>query len=236
MNTSEGLTNLAPALIAAQKQMPAISKNTPGHGYKYASLDDIMPKIRPVLADNGLAIVQMINGTDMIGLTTRLIHESGEWLEDTIYAPPDDGQRRNSVQAAGSTITYLRRYGIAALLGLADETDTDGVTEPAKNGHADSRGAASPQAQAQRQRPTQDIKPPMPTEAMKKKFHALGSEVYGDEWDDRRPALVEAVSHKREGGQSVISSNDLYRAEMQLLIDGMNDKLANIREAANGTN
>jgi len=214
MKTSETLMELAHALVAAQSEMPGIDKDGKGYNYRYATLDNIMTKIRPVLSANGLAVIQMTTGVDGIGLTTRLIHESGEWIEDTIYAPPDESQTRSSIQSAGSTITYLRRYGIAALLGLADETDTDGIRE-SSNGQK----AEPPPSK-------QDIKPPMPTDVMKKKFHMLGSKLYGDEWDDKRPQLVTAVTHGR-----AISSNDLYRAEMQHLIDGMEEKL-NAKEAA----
>lgn len=74
-----------------------------------------------------------------------------------------------------------------------------------------------------------DLTPPVPTEEMKKQFHALGSKLYGDEWDDKRPELVKAASKKRQGGP-VTSSNDLYRAEMQHLIDGMNERLQTTEE------
>ena len=60
-----------------------------------------------------------------------------------------------------------------------------------------------------------------PTEAMKKAFHAIGSKKYGDAWDDKRSQLVKAISKKRDGGPVVTSSNELYRAEMAHLIDGM---------------
>lgn len=219
MRTSDTLGELAPALVAAQKKMPGIDKDGKGYNYRYATLDNIMAKVRPVLSDNGLAVVQMTTGTDSIGLTTRLIHESGEWIEDTIFAPPDESQTRSSIQSAGSTITYLRRYGIAALLGLADETDTDGIRQNGQH-------AEAPPAK-------KNVKPPMPTEAMKKKFHADGKKLYGDEWDDKRPELVKAISKKRHEGGPVTSSNDLYRAEMQNLIDGMEDKL---KEADNADN
>ena len=63
----------------------------------------------------------------------------------------------------------------------------------------------------------------MPTDAMKRKFHAKGTKKYGDAWDDKRPELVKAISAKRDG-DPVTSSNDLYRAEMQYLIDGMEAK------------
>jgi hypothetical protein len=66
---------------------------------------------------------------------------------------------------------------------------------------------------------------PMPTAAQKKRYHATGKKLHGDAWDDIRPKQVEAITKRRDSGEVVTSSNDLTRAEMQYLIDGMADKL-----------
>jgi hypothetical protein len=72
----------------------------------------------------------------------------------------------------------------------------------------DERAETSPQAQAERQ--------PM-TAKKRKEFHAIGTEAYGPDWDDKRKAFCAALG--------VESSNDLTMAQAQKLIDGMRKKL-----------
>jgi hypothetical protein len=123
------VANLALALSKAQAAFPAIPRDktvtvktrTGGeYTFKYAPLDTVLAKVREPLAANGLAISQLLDGGYLV---TLLIHESGQYLEGRTPLPrdPDD-----TVQAFGSAITYLRRYAIQALLGIATEEDDDG--------------------------------------------------------------------------------------------------------------
>lgn len=118
---------LAAALAKAQAAFPPISRDktvtvqtTKGGTYtfKYAPLDSILAAVRGPLAENGLAIVQLL---DEDVLVTSLLHESGAILSGRTPIPQSEG-----VQAYGSAITYLRRYSIQALLGIAAEEDDDG--------------------------------------------------------------------------------------------------------------
>lgn len=61
-----------------------------------------------------------------ISVTTRLIHKSGQWIEDTVSVPLEGQKGLNLSQAAGSIITYLRRYGWQTILGINGEPDNDG--------------------------------------------------------------------------------------------------------------
>jgi len=151
MRTSDSINELATALSAAQGEMKAapMTGRNPHLKNKYATLNDIIDTARPVLAKHALAYVQMPTSPDnpeipMIGLTTRLMHKSGEWLEDEMYFPVDPGSNRavNPAQVAGSTITYMRRYALAAMLGIVADEDADGEQPQAK---------PQPAAQPQRQ-------------------------------------------------------------------------------------
>jgi len=86
----------------------------------------------------------------------------------------------------------------------------------------------TPEPNGQKPQPPAEPEPvieaPKPSATMRKKFHATGVELYGDEWDDKRPELTKAISKGR-----VTSSNDLTRDEMTKLIEGMEHKL-DIRE------
>ena len=117
---------LAAALVAAQadlKAPPFDSQSTAfgGKPYRYASLQSVIGVVRPALAKHGLAVIQQLgnDGPDLL-VTTRLMHVSGESLESVQRAPcPSKPQDR------GGVITYLRRYGLNALLCLAAEEDDD---------------------------------------------------------------------------------------------------------------
>ncbi len=63
----------------------------------------------------------------VIAVTTRISHIQGHFEETTLSAPSDTSGSKNAIQAIGSTISYLQRYGILALTGLATtDQDDDG--------------------------------------------------------------------------------------------------------------
>lgn len=126
MSEYEGL---AAALAKAQASFPTISrdkevtvqtKNGGSYKFKYAPLDKILDKVRKPLSDNGLSIIQLL---DEDVLVTSLLHSSGAMISGRTPIPAAEG-----IQAYGSAITYLRRYAIQALLGIAAEEDDDGNT------------------------------------------------------------------------------------------------------------
>jgi len=118
------LPKLAAALVAAQKDLtnPKLDKTNPHYHSKYASLAGIIDTIRPALLKHGLAIVQPIDSAEpgFVSVATILVHTSGETMHSAQRAAaPSDPQKM------GSLITYLRRYGIAAMLSVAGDEDDD---------------------------------------------------------------------------------------------------------------
>lgn len=93
--------------------------------YKHAGLYQATEKINAELSKHGLSLswVPKTNGT--ISVTTKITHELGHSEEATISAPSDNSGSKNAVQAIGSTITYLQRYGLLALCGLATVDQDD---------------------------------------------------------------------------------------------------------------
>ena len=155
MKTSDTLSELATALGAAQAEMSAapMTGRNPHLKNRYATLNDIIDTARGPLANHGLSYVQMPTSPDnpeipMIGLRTRLMHKSGEWLEDEMYFPVDPGSNRavNPAQVAGGIITYMRRYALAAMLGIVADEDADGEQPQAQ------AAQAKPQQQPQGKR------------------------------------------------------------------------------------
>ena len=109
------------ALVKAQAEFGPLIKDSKGYNYKYAQLDQLLDVVRPVLIKHGLGVIQQPTSCeDKIGVRTILIHESGESLmsEYSIKLA-----KANDPQAAGSVITYFRRYALMALCGIAPEDD-----------------------------------------------------------------------------------------------------------------
>ena len=126
---SEQLNELAVALSKAQAEMPAVPMNAVNKflGNRYADLTTMIQTATPVLAKNGLSISQQPISLDgQVGVTTTLMHSSGQWIEDTISLPLGDQKGLTLAQVTGSIITYLRRYSYGAIIGLATDEDTDG--------------------------------------------------------------------------------------------------------------
>ena len=127
MNKSDSISNLTAALVKAQADFPAVPKTKEvivnssrgNYAFRYAPLEDMLRIIRPILAAHGLGVVQGAQGET---LETTIIHASGEWIS---HAMPltDPG----TAQAYGAQITYKRRYGLKAALGI--ETDDDNSEE-----------------------------------------------------------------------------------------------------------
>jgi len=133
MKMSDSIKNLAAALAAAQAEMPAAELNAvnPFLKNKFADLGSIISASRPVLAQHDLSVSQLpITVDGSIGVTTVLMHSSGEWIESTIVLPIAVEKGKSVAQVAGSIITYLRRYSLAAVLSMYADEDTDGDKAP----------------------------------------------------------------------------------------------------------
>ena len=129
------IPSLCAALVKAQAAMGPARKTgaNPHFRSTYATLADTHKAVCGPLTENGLGYIQAPTATGAkVSVTTRLIHESGEWLEVTTTASSKDDR----VQAIGSVITYLRRYGLQSLTGLSAEDDDGEAAEgraPATN-------------------------------------------------------------------------------------------------------
>ena len=131
IRSSETLGQLAAALAAAQATMGHASKDAKNPHFKssYASLAAVIEAIREPLSRQGIAFTSLASTDGLtVSVETRLMHKSGEWLASTATASVRDG----SPQVVGSAQTYLRRYGLQAICGLAAEDDDGEATRSAK--------------------------------------------------------------------------------------------------------
>lgn len=122
MKTSETIKEIIPAWLKVQKAMKAVKKGETAVGekfsYDYANLESVIENAKDVLNKNDMAFIQAV---DSEVVTTRLIHLSGEWIEDSgvriLSVNPNDPQKQ------GSAITYARRYGLMTITGMPAEDD-----------------------------------------------------------------------------------------------------------------
>lgn len=132
MNKSDSIKDIAAALIAFQKEVGGVTKDgtNPHFRSKFATLDNVIATIKAPLIKNGLSFAQFPDGS---GLTTILMHKSGEWISSTSDLLLD----KQTPQGQGSAYTYGRRYALAAMLGLATEADDDGNAASSSKRHYD---------------------------------------------------------------------------------------------------
>ena len=133
MQTTAETKNLAAALAKAQAAMrPAeMDRVNPHFKNKYATLASIFDACRGPLAANGIAILQGVEAEGAsVKVTTTLLHASGEAISSTLTMTAT----QNNPQGIGSAITYGRRYGLSALVGIVADEDDDanGASEKPK--------------------------------------------------------------------------------------------------------
>ena len=165
MQRSEEIAKLATALAKAQGAIEDAEKDSlnPHFKARYADLAAVRRAVRKPLADNAISVIQLprSNG-DYVEVETILLHESGEFIGETLTVP----LAVKTPQGLGSALSYARRYSLMSILGVAasDDDDAEGAmvrssngpppkppakTAPAKlaaNGHAKPNGAAPVEA------------------------------------------------------------------------------------------
>jgi len=95
--------------------------------YSHASLANIVEKVTAELSKHGLSASWRTNQNGQIVVICRITHVLGHSEETSLSANSDDSGSKNSIQAMGSTINYLERYTLLAILGLSTyDQDDDG--------------------------------------------------------------------------------------------------------------
>lgn len=127
------------AMSGAKAEIPTITKNrrvgfdskkqgAARTDYRHEDLAEIARTVDPILSRYGLSYrFRTKNEPNMpITVTCIVSHRDGHCEENTLQAGKDESGNKNSIQAIGSTITYLQRYTLKAALGLAASNDDDG--------------------------------------------------------------------------------------------------------------
>lgn len=148
MEKSESITKVAAAMAKAQKEVgkahkdkenPAFTRGT--NRSMYANLESVWDACVSALSQNELSIIQMPcdSGEGRAGIETMLLHSSGEYIASKFSTRIT----KDDAQGLGSAITYLRRYSLAAMVGVVATEDDDG-----------NAASAPPAAKSAPQRPT----------------------------------------------------------------------------------
>lgn len=155
------LANLAQALSAAQGKFKKIEKNkevtitskrtNSQYKFRYADLESLIEATRPALSENGLCVMQVMDGAN---LTTILAHSSGEKVESVLQVKFTGDA---DIKDFGARISYIRRYQYQSILCLAadDDIDRDEEEQPQKNDNQ----IAQPQKKAEAKQAAANKKP-----------------------------------------------------------------------------
>ena len=106
----------------------------PLRGKEYAELHDVVDAVTPALSRHGLSTSWKLtrDDKDWLEVTCTLKHVGGHCEVVSMGGPPDAGGAKNALQARASTKSYLERYTLKAICGVAEGgDDTDGTPPPA---------------------------------------------------------------------------------------------------------
>ena len=112
------------------------SKN-PYYNSNYADLSSVWNACKVPLSKNGLSVIQtMQHKNGQLYLITILGHASGQWIKSELPIKFNEETTEinkfgkeikvNPLQKMGSCLTYLRRYALAAIVGVSPDEDDDG--------------------------------------------------------------------------------------------------------------
>ena len=136
MNHSESIAKLATALSIVQGKLTHAKKDSanPFFKSKYADLESVWDACRSLLAENGLCVMQFpgefLEGC--MSLDTILAHSSGEYIKQTMEVPVT----KLDPQGVGSALTYMRRYALAAVVGVVQADDDANAAVVSKSSSA----------------------------------------------------------------------------------------------------
>lgn len=246
-------SNLAAALAAVQAELPKLDRdrtvtveqrNGDTYSYSYVTLANLTDAILPLLAKHGLAWV-CLPGTGADGkmcVRYRMMHNSGESLDGEFPISGEGG-----IQQLGGKITYVRRYCLSAVVGVAaDEDDESRLNDEQPRGTAQ-RATARPQSQTtsrppaergqtaqRRAQPARGAQPPLPGEDASpdgrvgadqhRHMRALWAEL-GAGAEEHRDFRLRKIAAWL-GIESLDSSADLTRAQADTVIERLKETKA----------
>jgi methionine synthase II (cobalamin-independent) len=149
MQRSENIADLIGALAKAQAEFTYAAKGSknPAFNSSYADLASVIEAVRPALSKHGIAFMQFdeVDLERQVASVTTSLHTGEQWISVTAEAPAT-GLKGFNVQSIGACWTYLRRYTLQAICGLASDDD-DGNSLAVDNKAVPKKQAAPKQEQ-----------------------------------------------------------------------------------------
>lgn len=216
---SATVSRLATALAKAQSAFEPIERTRTvtvrsdkgNYTFAYAPLDVVLAATMPALTANGLSLTSLIVRGGR-ALRTLLLHESGEFLAVEMEMPETQGP-----QKFGSALTYLRRYSIVALLGVASEEDDDGN---AAEGNNIERSQERPRRQAPSSQPPAARQQAVKTSEGQERAEASGTIEKPDEMTEETSKEIASLMKGRYGRTAAI---DLAKKVTGKIPEAMNE-------------
>ena len=130
---SEAQKTFNVAMSEFRSKVTSVKKTKEAFNYYYADLNEIVKTIQPVLKECNLShSFRTKYDENGIHVTCVIKHVDGHEESTTLSGAPDVSGSKNSIQAIGSSVTYLSRYTLMAMLGLAAVDDDDGASADEK--------------------------------------------------------------------------------------------------------
>lgn len=149
--SSKSIAKISLALSKAQGEIQHAIKDAtnPHFNSKFATLSSVLDACRLPLSKNELSVFQKIEGEHgKLYIVTLLAHSSGEWVSSRLPLIIN----KNDMQGLGSAITYGRRYGLSAMVGVGQEDD-DGNSAGQAQGKTDHKPPANQKKKDEKPKP-----------------------------------------------------------------------------------
>lgn len=122
----QALMAYSAAMAAMQTELPSIAERGQTNTGYYATLEDIVDTVRPIMKKHGFAVSFRIQTQERgIQVTGVLMHKDGHREETSMLLPADTSGSKNAVQAFGSSTSYGKRYVLSALLNITTRGQDD---------------------------------------------------------------------------------------------------------------
>lgn len=226
--------DFATAYFHLQQDIQPIHKGgwNPHFKSQYSELTDVHAGTKIPLYKHGFRIEHTTTYDDALGfvmLTTRLIHETGDY--NKADWPIFPAQKTNP-QEVGKQMTYGRRYNEMLLCNLApgEKEDDDGeagrkASQPRQPQGRPATKQASKGAQPQKP-PGKAAESDTITAPQLKKLNTVGKMAYPEDWEDVRPKTVKWHTSKTRGAENAVtSSTELTKSEAGKLIELLEQKV-----------
>lgn len=185
MDTTNATPELWAALASAQTEIQNPTKNStnPHFKNKYADLAEVLRTVLPVFSRHKLAIIQSTSfdpALHLVQVSTVVAHSSGGYIKAEAQCVPG----KTDAQGVGAATTYLRRYALTAMAGVAQEDDDGNSSRHGKDAKEASPDLLSILAQISNCHSIEAL------ELLKPKIRELHS-------DERAPAIQAGIERKQ---------------------------------------